>query len=214
MTIEQVAEIAPYILVPLVSAFIGWVTNLIAVRMLFRPYKPRRVLGVLFHGLIPRRQVELSRRIGETVEQNFINHEDVARVVRSETVQDEIAQSLEKQIDRFLTEQFASIPVIGSFLQGAVSDELRALAVKEIRGSIPELLDRLISRVESQMSFQEIVREKVEAFDLRTLEDIIYRIASRELKAIEWWGGVLGFLVGLLQVLIMFVFEYIKRSGV
>ncbi len=42
--------------------------------------------------------------------------------------------------------------------------------------------------------------EWIEEFDLGTLESIVYGIASKELKMIEVLGGVLGFLIGLLQV--------------
>ena len=53
------------------------------------------------------------------------------------------------------------------------------------------------------MDFQQIVRSKVEAFDLGRLEQIIYDISAKELKTIEYLGGVLGLLVGLAQVGLM-----------
>ena len=42
--------------------------------------------------------------------------------------------------------------------------------------------------------------EKVQAFDLDRLENMILEIATRELRAIEILGGVLGVLIGLIQV--------------
>jgi uncharacterized membrane protein YheB (UPF0754 family) len=49
MTISQ-------ILIPLISAFIGWFTNWIAIKMLFHPKEPKRILGIRFHGIFPKRQ--------------------------------------------------------------------------------------------------------------------------------------------------------------
>jgi uncharacterized membrane protein YheB (UPF0754 family) len=60
-----------------------------------------------------------------------------------------------------------------------------------------------VDRVEHKLDVSEIVRTKVEAFDLTKLEAIIHEVSARELKTIEVLGGVLGFLVGLVQVAIM-----------
>jgi uncharacterized membrane protein YheB (UPF0754 family) len=61
----------------------------------------------------------------------------------------------------------------------------------------------VVERVEHRLDVSEIVRAKIEAFDLSKLEAIIYEVSARELKTIEILGGVLGFLVGLGQVAIM-----------
>ena len=36
------------ILIPLISAFIGWFTNWIAIKMLFHPKEPKKILMVFF----------------------------------------------------------------------------------------------------------------------------------------------------------------------
>ena len=61
----------------------------------------------------------------------------------------------------------------------------------------------MVSRVEDKLDVSEIVRDKVERFDLAKLEAIIHEVSARELKTIEVLGGVLGFLVGLGQVAFM-----------
>jgi uncharacterized membrane protein YheB (UPF0754 family) len=54
--------------------------------------------------------------------------------------------------------------------------------------------------VESRLDFRKIVYDKIKDFEVSKLESIVFSIASRELKAIEYLGGVLGFLIGLVQV--------------
>ena len=146
---------------------------------------------------------ELAEKIGATIENNFVSHKDVEKVLNSGSMQSEVSKMIDEQVDRFLTQQLGSIPMIGMFLQGPLVDEIKGRLVKQLQGSVPELLDGLMTKLEQDLSFREIVREKVEAFDLRKLEDIIYDISARELRAIEYLGGVLGFLVGLIQVAIV-----------
>ena len=186
--------------IPLISAFIGWLTNCVAVKMLFRPHRPVRILGMTIQGLVPRRQRELAEKIGETVEQNLLSHKDIERVLQSEDTRKEVQTLVEEQIDRFLERNVASIPMIGMLVQGPVLRELRGVLVRQFEDAVPEVLDRLMTRMESHLDFRAIVREKIEEFDLGRLEKIIYDISARELRAIEYLGGVLGFVIGLVQV--------------
>jgi uncharacterized membrane protein YheB (UPF0754 family) len=52
---------------PFVGALIGWLTNYLAIKMLFRPRQPRFIFGLLCR-VIPRRQRDLALKIGEVVE--------------------------------------------------------------------------------------------------------------------------------------------------
>ena len=60
-------DLALWIISPTVGAVIGYVTNSIAVMMIFRPHEPRGILGFQLHGLVPKRQPDLARKIGEVV---------------------------------------------------------------------------------------------------------------------------------------------------
>ncbi|NPV27094.1 MAG: DUF445 family protein [Firmicutes bacterium] len=53
-----------YIAIPLISALIGWLTNVIAIRLLFRPVEPIKLplLNYELQGLIPRRQAEIAKK--------------------------------------------------------------------------------------------------------------------------------------------------------
>ena len=47
-------------LTPFVGAFIGWLTNYVAIKMLFRPREPWYILGFPMQGVMPRRQRDLA----------------------------------------------------------------------------------------------------------------------------------------------------------
>ena len=48
-----------------------------------------------------------------------------------------------------------------------------------------------------------MVENKINEFDLLKLESIIISISRRELKQIEYLGGLLGFIIGILQGIII-----------
>ena len=68
--------VLPWILPPLLGAIIGYVTNRIAIKMLFRPLNPKRVLGIhvpLTPGVIPRNRFDLARTIGRMVSEQLLS---------------------------------------------------------------------------------------------------------------------------------------------
>jgi len=53
-----------YIL-PFISAAIGWVTNYIAVKMLFHPREERNLILFKLQGIFPKRKAVLADRLGK-----------------------------------------------------------------------------------------------------------------------------------------------------
>ena len=196
-------NLAVLISIPITAALIGWITNFIAIKMLFRPRRPVRFLGITFHGLVPRRQAQLAQSIAETVETELISHDDIRAFLETPESRTAIEALLQEQIQIFLTQKLGSNPMIAMFLQGDLGSNIREMLLGQFREAIPSLLNSLMSRLEEGLDFQKVIREKIEGFELSKLEDIIYRISAKELRTIELLGGVLGFIVGLFQVALM-----------
>lgn len=191
--------------VPIIAALIGYITNYIAVRMLFRPHKPSRFLGITFQGLVPRRQKEIAKSLGSMIERDLFSQEDIHAALSGSETADEAAAFLSEQVDIFAQKVGSQNPMVGMFLQGPLLEQIKQMLSSQMSERFPEFMERIVTRVEHRLDVSEIVTKKIEGFDLSKLEALIYEVSSRELKTIEVLGGVLGFLVGLVQVGIMIV---------
>ena len=191
--------------VPVIAALIGYITNYIAVRMLFRPHTPKRLLGMTFQGLVPRRQKEIAASLGSMIERDLFSQEDIHAALSGAETAEEATAFLSEQIDAFAQKIGAQNPMVGMFLQGPLLEQIKQTLAGQMAERFPEFMERVVARVEHRLDVSEIVARKIEGFDLSKLESLIYEISARELKTIEVLGGVLGFVVGLVQVGIMVV---------
>ena len=191
--------------VPVIAALIGYITNYIAVRMLFRPHKAVRIAGITFQGLVPRRQKQIAASLGAMIERDLFSQEDIHAALSGAETAQEATAFLSEQIDAFAHKIGAQNPMVGMFLQGPLLEQIKQTLAGQMAERFPEFMERVVARVEHRLDVREIVARKIEAFDLSKLESLIYEISSRELKTIEILGGVLGFVVGLVQVGIMVV---------
>jgi uncharacterized membrane protein YheB (UPF0754 family) len=192
--------------IPVVSALIGYVTNYIAVKMLFRPHSPKRILGVTIQGLVPQRQSEIAASLGKLIERDLISHSDIQEALRSKETTDEAAAFLNEQVDHFVQRLALQNPMVGAFLQGPLLDQVKGVLSAQMAERFPVFMERVVERLEGRLDIKSIVQNKVEAFDLSKLEAVIQEVSARELKMIEVLGGVLGFFIGLIQVAIMLAF--------
>ena len=68
--------------IPLISAFIGWFTNWIAIKMLFHPRLPVKVLGLTFQGIFPKRQRQFAEKLGKLVSEELLSFKDIEAKIR------------------------------------------------------------------------------------------------------------------------------------
>lgn len=98
-------ELFPYILPPLLGALIGYVTNYVAIRMLFRPLRPWKIFGLrlpMTPGIIPARRGELADRMGEMVGRHLLTPADVVRALDQDAFRRELKLAVSEKLDHFL----------------------------------------------------------------------------------------------------------------
>ncbi len=188
--------------IPLISAFIGWLTNFVAIKMLFRPHSPIKILGFTFHGILPRRKADLAVQIGQTVESELISHDDIRKAVDNPEFHKQLSSSVIGAIETVIVTKLGSNPMLAMFLSGDLMNSIKQMLADEVEKEVPQFMEQMFEKMEQYIDFKELVERKVNEFDMDRLEKIVYEIAGKELKTIENLGGVLGFLVGLVQLAI------------
>ncbi len=90
------SALTPYLSIlapPLLGAFIGYLTNRVAIRMLFRPLKPWRLFGLrvpMTPGVIPSKRHELALNIGEMVGEHLLTSKELGYALEKKKFQDHL----------------------------------------------------------------------------------------------------------------------------
>lgn len=194
-----------WLLLPLIGAVIGWITNSVAVRMLFRPRRAWRVpfTQLRIQGLLPRRQAELAHIIGQTVEKDLMSTDTLLLRIQSSGYRENVMETVNRHVHERLN---GSLP---RFIPQPVVNMVTTYVAEVTQRETGQLLDRIeggvSDTIRNQLNVAEIVEEKMLEFDLDGLERLVVRVAARELRHIEWLGGILGFLIGIVQALIVHI---------
>jgi uncharacterized membrane protein YheB (UPF0754 family) len=179
-----------------IGGFIGWVTNKIAIKMLFRPIKPIRLGVMTLQGVLPKRKNQIAVSIGETVEAQFVNKEELLQSF----LDADTKQSVLSSIQRILVAKIKE--VVPSMMLAMLGQGLDDLVRKLIKDHGDDLLNELIESLnknESIMPIRAIVTQKINDLDLIEFESLVIHIVKQELRHIETVGLVLGIIIGIAQ---------------
>ncbi len=192
------------------GALLGWFTNYLAVKMLFHPKEPYTIFnfklgsfqskGITFQGIFPKRQKQIAIQIGKVVADELLSIEDIKEKVVTQDSMDNIFAQVEVKMDNFLEgRMIEKYPLVSMLATKKLKYGIRDQMLEEVKIQLPDMMDKYIQHVEKNLDIQEIITEKFSELSSDRLEQVMNDILSKEFKFIEILGGIIGFLVGLLQ---------------
>jgi len=199
------AYIAKLLLLAVIGGFIGWITNFVAIKLLFRPFKPVKLLfGYKIQGVIPARKPELALSIGNVIEKQLLAPEEILNNLVSDKDINFLKDAIVTNVIKILKDKLPGF--LHGFTDKTIKKQLEAFMEKDGERYIREMINNMISGASANLKISEMVVEKINALDLLSFESIVLSVVNKELKHIEYLGGVLGFLIGLIQGVVVLLF--------
>lgn len=195
------------IFLALVGALIGWLTNVIAIKLLFRPINPIGIKGTPFmiQGLIPKRKGEIAKSIGDVISEELVSMEVIVDQIIEDMDKKQIVEIIKEKIVIVANEKMPSL--IPSMFKGMIIQNIESMIDENGEQIVTELGEKLSHKAIEAIDISKMVEDQINAYDFVKIEQMTLKIASTELKHIEVLGGVLGFIIGLLQgVLVLYAF--------
>ncbi len=135
-------ELAFWIVPPVVGAVIGYVTNDIAIKMLFRPLEEKRIFGIRIPftpGILPRQRHQLADNIGRMVARELITEEIIRERVRRDDFRLSLERSVAEYSTRLLSTPIAELALkVPPFEGSEAADRLGASDLARLLGSVVE----------------------------------------------------------------------------
>ena len=124
-----------YVIAPLLGGVIGYITNDIAIRMLFRPHKAKYVMGVhipFTPGIIPKEKGRIADAIGGVISENLMNKEVLQRYLLS----DDMVKKVRSAVEEFISTQQHNGETVREFLCHYLTEEEVATLSRKVSESL------------------------------------------------------------------------------
>jgi uncharacterized membrane protein YheB (UPF0754 family) len=189
--------------IPFISAFIHWLTIWMALKLLFHPRQPRRILGFTLPGVFPKKQRQIAESLGRIVGQQLLSFGDIENTLTDPQNVQRILPMVEEHVDHFLRNKLKeAMPMVAMFIGDKTIGQLKAVFMQELTELFPVILRNYVAHLREDLDLEKIVVEKIAGFSNDRLESMLNEFLTKEFRFVEVIGAALGFLIGLFQILI------------
>lgn len=175
-----------YIIAPLLGGVIGYITNDIAIRMLFRPHKAKYVFGIhipFTPGIIPKEKGRIAEVVGGVISENLMNKEVLEKYLLSE----DMIEKVRSAVEEFIATQQRNNETVVQFLEHYLS--------KEEIDTIAQNINRSITKQTYEKLADSSVGEKVAHIAIDHVAQKLTIDGAQEL--LSGIGGALGGIGGM-----------------
>ena len=167
---------------PVAGAVVGYVTNWIAIKLLFEPAEPINIGPFVLQGLFESRQSEVSEEFGHFMQ---------TRVLTSAQLLSALANENEKDLYDFLRRQLPP-PIPKHIVQAAVK------AIRTVAAN-PEEHPELHAYITHALDIEETLSSRLKMLSPTIFEDLLHPVFKEDEIILIVVGGILGALAGLVQ---------------
>jgi len=219
-----------FLLIPLIGAFIGYITNYLAVKMLFRPLKPVYLFGFKLPftpGLIPREKERLINEVATLVAREIFSPQKIISFLKKTEFEKLLYQRVSNLVDNFIQENsdeikqaiksaisLGKLNIKGFFIATAfekvvekifetLTEKLKEKLKSKILQFTEKQLEEELTLFIQSIDFKQIVYESLSSLSDEELERLILSVSKKHLQYINLFGAVVGFFIGVIQVLIL-----------
>ncbi|MFO7830944.1 MAG: DUF445 family protein [Desulfuromonadaceae bacterium] len=190
-SLEAHIPFLPYLIPPLLGALIGYVTNYIAIRMLFRPLRAWHLFGIripMTPGIIPARRGDLARKMGHMVGEHLLTSGDVGRTLDKPEFRTQVYDTLAHKLDAFIQRPLgAPISLVPRRLQrrvGAIVEQITGRIGSKVGKVVQSaVFARRLEHLSTQAAEELLGRELREVLD----QDSYIRMRTHAASAIQEW---------------------------
>ena len=142
---------------PLIGAGIGYVTNWVAVKMMFRPLKPVKIGKFILPftpGIIPKNKDRIANSIGESISKHLLNEE----VLKQNLLSDESKEAIREKIVKILNDLSANDESLESIICNMVDSNTYNKSIEYIN---ERLTDTIVNAIK-KAKVSKIIAEQIE----------------------------------------------------
>ncbi|WP_026896222.1 DUF445 domain-containing protein [Clostridiisalibacter paucivorans] len=186
-----------------IGSMIGWITNIIAIKLIFRPLYPVTIplFNISFQGLIPKRKNEIAKSIGEVVEEELLSVNEILDKMIDESDISYIKNSIKTKIGLIVKDKLPQF--LPATVKNMILNYIDDIVETEGESILKQFIEDMVDKASERVSLSKMVEDKINSYDMEKIEEIIINIAKKELKHIEILGAILGFVIGIFQGIII-----------
>mmetsp|Transcript_15014 Transcript_15014/g.22918 ORF Transcript_15014/g.22918 Transcript_15014/m.22918 type:complete len:422 (-) Transcript_15014:3241-4506(-) len=192
---------------PFAGFLVGWVTNYLALKVIFRPLRPQVIIPGLWtlQGIFLKRQAQVSQTFARIICVEILHMKAIWDAIFEGPRSGNFFALLRAHTLVFLEELLAEISTVAITAMGSARyNEMKERMAQKILEELPNIIDQSYEYSQEALKMEEIISTKMEALPPEEFESVLHPAFQEDEMTLIMLGGILGLLVGVLQLFTMF----------
>jgi uncharacterized membrane protein YheB (UPF0754 family) len=187
------------------GGLVGWITDYLALKMIFAPRAPKRYLGLFrWQGMFFKRRAEISAAYARVGARDLLDPRMLIDSLLHGPIADRLFAIVARETDDAINaESGVARPLVQLAIGTEQYRDLKHTIVERVQAHLPDVADDLARYAHETMDTEATVRDAMMEMDAEQYEGLLRPIFKDDEWMIIAVGAVLGFLVGELQVLLL-----------
>lgn len=188
-------------IVPVSGGLVGLTSDWAALQMIFRPVQSRRILGIRFQGIFHRRRVQVIEDYSRLLAEEILTPSNLIDAMLTGPQADKLLALIEREVDGAVSSQVGlAKPLMVLAVGGRQYQEMRESIVASAVVRMRESLDEVGAYAAEALDVGGVITAKMKLMTDEEYEGLLRPAFKQDEWKVILVGGVLGFLVGELQV--------------
>ncbi|HRP68488.1 MAG TPA: DUF445 family protein [Turneriella sp.] len=198
-----------YASMPVTSAFVGWLTNWVAIKMTFYPLKFWGIPPYFgWQGIIPRKAHKMASKSVDLMTTKLIKVEEIFDKVKPAQMAKELAQPMKKVTNELVDEVGrAANPTVWDLTPGALREEIAKQVNKETGPLLESSIQEIKRNILSVFDLKSLVIKNLTGSNVILLNEMFQRCGKKEFTFIALSGIYFGFPFGIIQMLQWYFYQ-------
>lgn len=192
-------------ILPLCGIFVGYFTNVVALKVIFLPVEPKKLFGgrLTMQGLFLTRQVEVATLYARRVANDLLTAKNLMQALIEGPRNEAMMQLVDKHVSKCMEDQGKYYKPAFLLTMGAEAwIEFRSGVCEEFQLKLPVLFAAIEGYAQQAMSLEETLRSRLINLSATEFERLLHAVFEQDEIKLILVGALLGAIVGFLQAIV------------
>lgn len=190
-----------YFLLPVLTAFTGWIVVFLFWKFLFHPVKPLKLMGVPIQGVFPAQQRKQAKQLACLAGEKLLTFSGIEEKVTNPELFKQLMPLIDSHLDDFLRNKLGQkMPMISMFIGEKTILQLKETFVAELNELFPVILKNYLHNLQSDINLTGLIEEKLNKLSTAEVELYINQKLHRQLFYAQILAAIIGLIIGLLTL--------------
>lgn len=186
---------------PVGGLLVGYLTNWLALKMIFEPVKPRRILFWKVQGLFLKRQQEVSREYGKIISENIMTMPNIFEAMFKGPGTDKLLQIIEEHISEGIDQTAGFTSSLVKLTSGTKTyDEMKIAACQSFVEAIPGHIHLIFDYAKQALDIEHTLHSKMSSLPPDEFVGFLRPVFQEDEWKLILVGAILGMVAGFLQL--------------